>query len=891
MPQPPQPASSCPRPERLKQLLDATLPEAEQAALSAHVDGCETCQRTLEGLAAGRETWQGAARNLQNAAPEPAPKLQQAIEGLRETPQPAETHIGDSTGAELPLDFLSPPDQPEHLGKIDHYEVLDVVGRGAFGTVLRAFDQRLHRVVAIKVMSPQLASSATARKRFIREGRNAAGVCHEHVITIHHVSEESSPLPYLVMQFVQGVSLQERLDRKGPPALNEILRIGMQAAAGLAAAHAQGLVHRDIKPSNILLENGVERVKITDFGLARAVDDASLTQTGVIAGTPQYMAPEQARGDVVDHRADLFSLGSVLYALCAGRPPFRASTTMAVLKRVCEETPRPLREINPEVPGWLTAIISKLHAKNPADRFQSAQEVADLLGRYLAHVQQPQQFPLPETIQVPHSAAPAGVSSSTQVPATTGLAARLGVQSVTSWINRPVTAVPVIGALLILLSLAPLVHLLRTMGLVGPAAAESPVIALWTASWLAQLGVLFIACLQRVRRGSWSGTVLGSGALFVVIAFVALDIMIGSRIVLPALGSAAGAGTAPDHPSIGNRTPAAPSPASVTGLGRLVVESDSRVRVEVRARLTGPVLSQPSEVPTDLRMKFDQQLPAGTYTLTAFVDVDERPWFRTRLTVAAGKTRRVVIPAPDSDQGRLQGRWIIVSQEASGTKVPADGWSGSQIEFAGDQMRQLLPAREAAEGRFALDTRHDPKQIDYLDEEGQPVMQGIYRLEGETLTLCMGPVKLGQAALARPDEFRTRRNTEIQLSVFRRAQTDTVALEGRWNVVSQDRHGQTLRESERETWWEFKGEQLERSGSTEALHVEVENGSDPKQIDLFTQSGTLVGTGIYQVEEGRMIICMGTPDQRPQVFPARAPPGQVVTMLSRPPLQRAVDDR
>src|SRR5262249_17857567 len=151
-------------------------------------------------------------------------------------------------------------------------------------------------------------------------------------------------------------------------------------AAGLAAAHAQGLVHRDVKPANILLENGVERIKITDFGLARAVDDASLTQSGLIAGTPAYMSPEQANGDHIDHRSDLFSLGSVLYTLCAGHAPFRASTTMAVLKRVCEDSPRPLREINSEIPAWLAAIIAKLHAKDPASRFQTAAEVAELLG-------------------------------------------------------------------------------------------------------------------------------------------------------------------------------------------------------------------------------------------------------------------------------------------------------------------------------------------------------------------------------------------------------------------------------------------------------------------------------------------------------------------------------
>src|SRR5207244_1043130 len=132
--------------------------------------------------------------------------------------------------------------------------------------------------------------------------------------------------------------------------------------------------------------------------LARAVDDASLTQTGVVAGTPQYMAPEQAGGGAVDHRADLFSLGSVLYAMCTGHPPFRATTTMAVLKRVCEDTPRPIREINPEIPPWLCDIIAKLHAKKPAERFQTAQEVADLLGGHLAHEQQPEQVPLPPAL-------------------------------------------------------------------------------------------------------------------------------------------------------------------------------------------------------------------------------------------------------------------------------------------------------------------------------------------------------------------------------------------------------------------------------------------------------------------------------------------------------------
>src|SRR5439155_9528374 len=154
-------------------------------------------------------------------------------------------------------------------------------------------------------------------------------------------------------------SLEEKIERDGPLSVTEVLRIGMQAARGLAAAHAQGMVHRDVKPANILLENGVERVKLTDFGLARAVDDATLTQSGVVAGTPQYMSPEQAHGETLDARSDLFSLGSVLYALCTGRAPFRASSTMAVLKRICDDTPRDVREIDAGLPVWLSDIIRR----------------------------------------------------------------------------------------------------------------------------------------------------------------------------------------------------------------------------------------------------------------------------------------------------------------------------------------------------------------------------------------------------------------------------------------------------------------------------------------------------------------------------------------------------
>lgn len=283
---------------------------------------------------------------------------------------------------EIDLSFLQPSTMPDSLGRMMHYEIREFIGRGGCGMVFKALDERLNRTVAIKVMLPELAATSPARKRFLREARATAAIRHENVIGIHTVEEQ--PLPFLVMEYIAGETLQQRLDRTGPLDVREVLRIGKQIASGLAAAHDMKLIHRDIKPGNILLEDGTAQLKVTDFGLARSADDASVSHSGVIAGTPLYMSPEQTQGGSIDHRSDLFSLGSVLYAICTGRPPFRASSALAVMKRVAEEQPRPIQDIIPELPNWLVAIIAKLHAKDPDGRFASAQEVASLLERCLS---------------------------------------------------------------------------------------------------------------------------------------------------------------------------------------------------------------------------------------------------------------------------------------------------------------------------------------------------------------------------------------------------------------------------------------------------------------------------------------------------------------------------
>lgn len=277
--------------------------------------------------------------------------------------------------AEVDLSFLAPATYPGTLGNLGHYVIRETLGQGAFGVVLGGWDTKLEREVAIKVLLPHLAKTSPPRKRFLREARAGAAIRHPNVIQVFAVEEE--PIPYIVMERVRGRTLQECIDDEGPLDCAQILPIAVQLAQALAAAHATGLIHRDVKPTNILIEPGREpRVVLTDFGLARTVDDASLTQSGFVAGTPMYMSPEQTQGQSLDPRSDQFSLGSVLYLMITGRPPFRASSALGVMRRVSEANPRPIAEINPDAPAWLCSVIDRMMRKNPEDRFESLDLVA-----------------------------------------------------------------------------------------------------------------------------------------------------------------------------------------------------------------------------------------------------------------------------------------------------------------------------------------------------------------------------------------------------------------------------------------------------------------------------------------------------------------------------------
>jgi eukaryotic-like serine/threonine-protein kinase len=388
--------SPCPPPGRLRQLLTEDS-AAGQPGLVAHLGGCPSCQRLLDELAGADPDLLDAVSGWRdNAAEEPS--LRRLLDDLGMRADPATLYLsqGHRGGAGAPP---RPPGVPETLARLGGYEVTRVLGQGGMGVVFQAFDPALRRWVAVKLLAPDLAGDALARLRFAREAQAAAAVRHEHVVNIHAVSEADG-LPYLVMEYLAGGSLQDHLDLHGPPDWRAVARLGAEVAAGLAAAHAQGLVHRDVKPSNILLQGETSPqclgvAKISDFGLARAADGSRLTQTGLVAGTPMYMSPEQALAEAIDARADLFSLGSVLYALATGREPFPGGSPVVVLRHVCETTPTPVRTLNPAVPGWLAEVIERLHARRPADRFASAAEVAELLRYNLEHADRPRPVPRP----------------------------------------------------------------------------------------------------------------------------------------------------------------------------------------------------------------------------------------------------------------------------------------------------------------------------------------------------------------------------------------------------------------------------------------------------------------------------------------------------------------
>ena len=387
----------------LRRFLLGDLPPTDLDAVAHYLDAHPSVATTLVELKAD-DTLVSALRGPADATdpPEVAAAVARAaglVGGEPPTESLAPTPIGDATAdaigaavaavtdaddADDPLCALAPAEAAGEIGRLGGYRVLRLLGRGGMGAVFEAADDRLGRRVALKVMLPSLAAKASARQRFLREAKAAAAVEHDYIVPIYQTGEDRG-VPFLAMPLLAGETLDDRL-KGGPLPAADVLRVGREVAEGLAAAHAAGLVHRDIKPSNVWLERtaagAFKRVRILDFGLARSATGADgLTQSGAVLGTPAYMAPEQARGEAVDARADLFSLGVVLYHAATGRRPFPGSDTFSILTALATTEPTPAARVNPAVPAGLSALVARLLSKNPAGRPASAGAVADELAR------------------------------------------------------------------------------------------------------------------------------------------------------------------------------------------------------------------------------------------------------------------------------------------------------------------------------------------------------------------------------------------------------------------------------------------------------------------------------------------------------------------------------
>lgn len=338
-------SNGCPDESQLVQLLNDT--NVTDLTVDEHVQNCSDCQRKMDQLS--------------------------SIKSLDE-------YRGVAKACMDPTRLLDPPIRRGDLGSIAQLAIESKIGSGAMGIVYRGYDLTLERTVAIKVLAN--GGSQEAVSRFAREAKAAAALDHPNIVRVYSSGSTSNWRPYLVMPLIEGASLKERL-ASGPLATRDAAKIVKQIADGMDSAHQLQLNHRDVKPSNILIDESDSQAKLADFGLVQSVADETLTQQGVICGTPEYMSPEQAQDpDALDSRGDIYSLGIVLYECIAGSTPFRGRP-LDIIQQHREHQPIPPRQLNREVPGDLSVICLKAIDKDPSRRYQSAREFSDDLERFL----------------------------------------------------------------------------------------------------------------------------------------------------------------------------------------------------------------------------------------------------------------------------------------------------------------------------------------------------------------------------------------------------------------------------------------------------------------------------------------------------------------------------
>lgn len=398
------PPISCPT-DLLPIFLDGQLNDEQLSSIELHLEVCDQCCNELE-LQSGKNDFWSSLVGLSDDQWDRDWSSFDGTYGESMTPCSGGTSVKQVPKFQAALDsvkgILAPSDDPKSVGRIGRYEVLGLVGRGGMGIVFKVRDPSLDRVVALKILAPHLSAYESTRIRFQREAKAAAAVKHDGIIPIFGVDVHQGT-PYFVMPYEGGPSLQQRINSGGKLSIEESLRVAMQIADALAAAHQSGLVHRDIKPSNILLAPGTERALLMDFGLAQVASGQSITETGMLTGTPAFMSPEQARGEIVDSRSDLFSLGSVMFMMLTGRPPVDGSSAYAVVRSVGGEIMPRVSDFEPTVPTWLDNLVARLHASEVESRIQTADEAKTLLADCLAVVQNPDENRVPVSLTASHS--------------------------------------------------------------------------------------------------------------------------------------------------------------------------------------------------------------------------------------------------------------------------------------------------------------------------------------------------------------------------------------------------------------------------------------------------------------------------------------------------------
>ena len=385
----------CPTQDELRKIVYNQLSPKDSDLLKSHVKTCIICRAAftailkekvnkenqgIEPITSGSKTTSDSASIVSH---DPVQKSENARQRNADQPLHSMQQKVITPQLKPAYPFLEPPTRPGGIGCLGDYELIRILGEGGMGIVFEADDKKLDRKVALKVLRPELTDE-TFRQRFEREGKIASSIIDENICMVYQIGVHNN-ISYMAMEFLKGEDLDEKLKRDGWLSIPVVFKIAKQMAMGLAVAHEKKLIHRDIKPANVWLESGgpggdFKRIKLLDFGLAKSTEvESTLTAKGMIVGTPNYMAPEQICGEPLDERADLFSLGCVMYRMLSGKVPFEKENTLAVLHAVVESEIPSLNDLDQKLPKEVYGLMAKLLSKNPADRPATAKKVISMI--------------------------------------------------------------------------------------------------------------------------------------------------------------------------------------------------------------------------------------------------------------------------------------------------------------------------------------------------------------------------------------------------------------------------------------------------------------------------------------------------------------------------------